>query len=439
MKIIKLVVRNLHGSLNKEINFHDDLNILVGINGSGKTSVLNVIEWLIALNIPSLAVLQFSELALSLEVDNRRIVLKATQTEKIMVISVEGVAPPMAPIKVALRHKPGHVDSDVQLRGWKDHYSQLGPESVERPVWSFIEQLPRPVSISLDRNLSAEADKVLYIDPHPRVQGNKVARVKSPIDKVMEVTGERYLAYQSEVLGHNEELKARLVLSAFQDPFVVEKPGRAKRVSLNEIDRLEQKVTELLSSAIKDSNVQVAMFFQGVKNLIKHSPPVESKEGKVFWRAFASRFSLIDELAKAFEDYEKRISFAYSDLSRFLLTVNQFLADSSKELSFDDSKGALSFKYLDKDGKAEGRHKSIELLSSGERQILILMTFLAFVAAKDRVFIVDEPELSLHPKWQHEFLDAFKSMTPSGTQLIIATHSPEIVAGYRQKCLILEP
>ena len=43
MKIDTLVISNLYGYINKEIDFNNDLTLLVGINGSGKTSILNII------------------------------------------------------------------------------------------------------------------------------------------------------------------------------------------------------------------------------------------------------------------------------------------------------------------------------------------------------------------------------------------------------------
>ncbi|MBK7680426.1 MAG: ATP-binding protein [Chitinophagaceae bacterium] len=55
------------------------------------------------------------------------------------------------------------------------------------------------------------------------------------------------------------------------------------------------------------------------------------------------------------------------------------------------------------------------------------------------IFIIDEPELSLHPKWQEDFLAAVEALTPKNTQLIIATHSPIIVGNNADYCKVLLP
>ena len=82
-------------------------------------------------------------------------------------------------------------------------------------------------------------------------------------------------------------------------------------------------------------------------------------------------------------------------------------------------------------------HVGVEALSSGEKQIVILFTYLAFQRGK--IFVVDEPEISLHPRWQEEFLDGVKDLMRSDTQLIIATHSPAIVGKYVDYCTTLLP
>lgn len=53
------------------------------------------------------------------------------------------------------------------------------------------------------------------------------------------------------------------------------------------------------------------------------------------------------------------------------------------------------------------------------------------------IFIADEPELSLHVKWQEKLINAIRELNPNA-QLIIATHSPDIVADYRNKVIDME-
>ena len=52
------------------------------------------------------------------------------------------------------------------------------------------------------------------------------------------------------------------------------------------------------------------------------------------------------------------------------------------------------------------------------------------------VFIVDEPELSLHIDWQEKFVDAIQKANPN-VQLILATHSPAIILDRTESCRTL--
>ncbi len=151
---------------------------------------------------------------------------------------------------------------------------------------------------------------------------------------------------------------------------------------------------------------------------------------------FKSQYRHINELASAFDSYETSAAAAYEDIRSFLDTVNRFLEDSSKVLFFDEHSGDLSFDFIGADRRR--RANPLSRLSSGEKQVLMLFTFMAFVSKKDQVFIVDEPELSLHPKWQSNFLEAMIGQAPERTQIILATHSPEIVGRFRDSCVLLE-
>ena len=118
-------------------------------------------------------------------------------------------------------------------------------------------------------------------------------------------------------------------------------------------------------------------------------------------------------------------------LNLFLETLNGFYSDSGKDISIDPI-GLLVVRRLD------NKLTNIEALSSGERQLLIIFAHLMFnrYSKKSSVFIIDEPELSLHLKWQSIFLERITKISPN-TQFIMATHSPEIVGEYVSKCISL--
>lgn len=65
-------------------------------------------------------------------------------------------------------------------------------------------------------------------------------------------------------------------------------------------------------------------------------------------------------------------------------------------------------------------------LSSGEKQILIILTKTLIQNQAPHIMIMDEPEISLHFDWQKRLIEYVILLNPN-LQLIVATHSPAMV------------
>ncbi|MBK6481151.1 MAG: ATP-binding protein [Saprospiraceae bacterium] len=126
---------------------------------------------------------------------------------------------------------------------------------------------------------------------------------------------------------------------------------------------------------------------------------------KLLYGLNASQFVKVNKLLREFLKFDNDSSKALESINQYINTLNYFLKDSAKELLFNDEASELSFNTLDRNGKTITEYKDIKFLSSGEQQILILFSYIAFNSDDGRIFIIDEPELSLHIKWQEDFLD----------------------------------
>lgn len=114
----------------------------------------------------------------------------------------------------------------------------------------------------------------------------------------------------------------------------------------------------------------------------------------------------------------------------FVSTINKFYID--KQVTFHVKRG-LTITTTD------GEPLSPDVLSSGERQLLLLLS--SAVAARDKasVFIIDEPELSLNIKWQRKLINALLDCTSdSSVQFLIATHSIELLSQFRDHVVTLD-
>ena len=80
----------------------------------------------------------------------------------------------------------------------------------------------------------------------------------------------------------------------------------------------------------------------------------------------------------------------------------------------------------------------IEELSTGEKTLISKILYLYFKDVKDKVILIDEAELSLHPSWQNKILKLYETFAEKNNcQIIIATHSPHIIGSAKNEWIRL--
>jgi len=102
---------------------------------------------------------------------------------------------------------------------------------------------------------------------------------------------------------------------------------------------------------------------------------------------------------------------------------------------FHDFELTFKFKKIDSKSKISlfesknGTEFSANELSTGEKTLLFKIFNLYLQKARNKVILIDEPELSLHPAWQNKVLKLYENFAiKNNCQIIIATHSPHIIA-----------
>lgn len=83
-----------------------------------------------------------------------------------------------------------------------------------------------------------------------------------------------------------------------------------------------------------------------------------------------------------------------------------------------------------------GEKFDINELSSGEKQLFLRTLTIKMLNPENSIILIDEPELSLHPKWQQQIVDVYKKIGKNN-QIIIATHSPHILGSVKKENIIL--
>ena len=66
------------------------------------------------------------------------------------------------------------------------------------------------------------------------------------------------------------------------------------------------------------------------------------------------------------------------------------------------------------------------MLSSGEKQMLVILLTALVQENSHCVMLMDEPEISLHIEWQQQLISLIRTLNPNA-QIILCTHSPAII------------
>ncbi len=82
-----------------------------------------------------------------------------------------------------------------------------------------------------------------------------------------------------------------------------------------------------------------------------------------------------------------------------------------------------------------GLELSLKQLSTGEQNEIIMLYRMIFEINEDSIMLLDEPENSLHIAWQNDYLTQIEQIAKiKKMQVIVATHSPHIIAGRWTDC-----
>ncbi|CAA6805971.1 MAG: Unknown protein [uncultured Sulfurovum sp.] len=73
-------------------------------------------------------------------------------------------------------------------------------------------------------------------------------------------------------------------------------------------------------------------------------------------------------------------------------------------------------------------------LSEGEKQLLTILGLKELLATENTLFLLDEPDTYLHPKWQRDFVNELLKLE-NNNQFITTTHSPLILGHLKKKYL----
>ena len=182
-------------------------------------------------------------------------------------------------------------------------------------------------------------------------------------------------------------------------------------------DELRNRLAELRSAASDSEGLGLEVEPWSYDELVAFLDEPEDPRGR------NHALTVLDTYAEFLEAAAERRQL----LAQRLRTFERILADfyTGKRVTVNSQAG-LNIQTLTGDSLTERQ------LSSGEYHLLYLMVTALVSKRRGAVIAIDEPEMSMHIAWQRKLIpNLVACASHASPQLLFATHSPELVAEFR--------
>lgn len=428
MNLRSLRIEGLYGTFNHEISFSskDNIDILLGQNGIGKTTVLRLIDMVFNQKLCSLTDLYF--LKASFYLDNDVTFFIEGKEDVRGVISDYYVCPPQyeqgfwcSSLQEKVK-KRVRDSKDFILCDFRNEYDLWIDKKTgryytgEEVLWYEKNDMPGVMDDFLTVYPSWFEDIVKEI----RVKFIQTQRLQTQIGNIERTNARHGSDFMNTLKVYSEECKKRMqdLSASYGDkaseldqayPYKlvgsIESDCSLKWTEVEKyIEDIETKRKRLENAGLLDKTKWE------IRKLNKSTnSPYALKAIDLYIQDSKTKFEI-------FDDELERIEL-------FLDLVNSRLLKKHIEVRKN-----IGFEAVNDVTKKE---IPLEKLSSGEQHLIILYFDLIFRMEPYTLIMIDEPEISLHVAWQKRFIGEMKKVTAMNkASLLIATHSPTLIGRY---------
>lgn len=430
MKIKKLEIKGLHGNQEPLIlNFNDDLNILSGRNGAGKTTILKLMWYLISGNFDkAVAEIQFTSAVLLTDKYELTVELNFDKKDRPFSSTLKAFELDITKLK--------DIDKDKIFR------KIVQNESKTNMAWFFTQYIDSSFFMPTFRmieggfttekyNIKHDVIKEFYLNLNNENDFNDFENSLIKISNNLTKKDHKFIT----------SISAKEI-----DIFLVKKYAEImKKVNIYQSESLQllsKKIKLMFDTELKDIelveslNKRNTFIETEINNLNKPLNKIKAAV-KDFMPFFRIQFDQKIYFTKVSEHPENK----YFNSEGFDLDIpdyefDHFDLDTTDIPSYDPE---IDFDQLEFEGLVIDDHNdkniTINNLSAGEKQLLTFVSYNIF--HNDTIFFIDEPELSLHVDWQSKLFSLLKEQNPTN-QFIISTHSPFIYSLFPDKELVMD-
>ena len=430
-KLAQLEVDGLHNQFDVNINFNSDLNIIYGKNGKGKTTILHLIANLLEFDFDRFSYIKFNKIRLTNFSGNSIEILRDKKEDDYKVI-FDG--------HLVFNKKTGWIGGDdSSMRGCfggravylpafrsilertrleSDHYYRVNASRESDYSEIYEKELKNSKDVYGDVGIFDAKEEAALIAEKTKLCrqwfGNFVPVIRYPsIYDVGSSLTDEWRRAKIKVSNQEKQMFESTFYTIFE--YLLRDSSARKKGGVT-ADKIENRDVDVAIRKIlrnKDREIKLNMFHE------RHNSTNKEYESNI-------KSYLLGLYEGALSSRDEQRKEAFQSISDFEDSINKFLDGKKIKIGVDDVAKMRSKSVLEVIADS-GHSYNLSALSSGERQILTMI----FSARKNRkssgIFLIDEPELSLHIDWQRIILQEIRNQSPD-RQIIVCTHSPEVGA-----------
>jgi len=411
--LLSVHIEDLWGRHKVDFTLQPGVNFLIGPNGSGKTTIINLVVAALTADFQPLIQIPFSTVEIKLK-------------------QASGRKKPAIRVEKDMSQEQGSVSIRYRIRvAASGKWEEYPLEDIEE----------------LMRYRYAMRRRRYLIESAPDITG-----LKKRLDGFYNLTWlsihrAKSFRKQEEEDTYDSTVDSKLV--ALSNEFVrffsaLSQSASAEMKKFQEtvfLSLLQEQSEEMLRTALR------RMDFAAEQSLLVDIYNELNVDPKIFEKRLDEHFSA---LKKAYDHLERDNRIGPRDFAvlisnrRVHRIVQQWNAVTEKQEAIFEPRetflgivnGLMPTKVFSLNNKNElsvqmtqGRPLKLTELSSGEKQMLIILGETLLQQKTPSIYIADEPELSLHVEWQQSLINNIRRINPTA-QILFATHSPDIVGEY---------
>jgi predicted ATPase len=415
-------VEALWGEKSISLRFHNDVNVIIGPNASGKTTIINLLMYTLTGDVIRLAEYQFDSIEVNLRPfdEGADTVVRVTNRDGEICFEVgdEDVRIPIVPSPMRMMSR-GYFDITplIQRRQIAAAVEGLKPK---------LEGLVPAAWLPVSRRLPFGDDD--GEDPR-RIRRGTLESVDHCLTELL--SGLK--RYRVSLDAHLAELRADFQRHALEVILYDKSHDRMLDTKADQAPTEDDKAQLLDAIRVmgfhdSDMSQRVDEHFGAAQSAFEYlrTNPSSFSEEVLFIIPLIHRTK---QIVKYAQDLELRRQDLFAPLLRYEKIIASFI--DGKDVSVTPQGELLVKRKGEPGSELEWRN-----LSSGEKQLLILLTQALLWEKDPVVYVADEPELSLHVTWQEKLLKSVTELA-GHCQVIVATHSPDIAGGFPNRIIDL--